>query len=532
MMHRYFLVFASLLFTSLVLGQSFTSNLPIVKITTTNVIEDEEKVEARFQIMDQNINMSSDSVFSIDELVGIEFRGSSSQIFPKKAYGLEVRDKDGDDKDVSIFGWPEEADYVLFASYNEKSFLHNVISMEMARAMGMYAPRTRFVELMINNQYQGLYVLMEKIKRDKGRVDIAKLDPDENSGDDLTGGYLLKIDKFTGTINYFFESLFKTSKEKKIFYQLDTPKEPSEQQKTYIRNYINTVESRFAMSNYTDPQMGYRPLIDVSSFVKFFLVSEVSRNMDAYRISSFLHKDKDSNDPRLKMGPVWDFDIAYGNADYCEGNRHDLWAYKFNEICPFDDLQVPFWWEKLMLDPYFFDEVRKEYSHQRISGFLQENKITSTIDSLAEVIQVAQSRNFTRWPILGEYVWPQPQPIATTWNEEVAELRRWFKNRILWLDGQFLLSNQKAENSNQTFISPNPTDNLDAVNIHQLKPDNYQLILSNMTGQVFYNQNVWLDGETRLSNVIGNFSHLSTGVYFIHLSSRSESISLRLLLHD
>lgn len=531
MMHKYLLLFIFLLSTGLVSGQIFTSNLPVVKITTSNVIEDEEKVEARMQIIDRNNNTSSDTIYTVDELIGIEFRGSSSQIFPKKAYGLEVRDKDGDDKDVSIFGWPEEADYVLFASYNEKSFLHNVISMQMASAMGMYAPRTRFVELMINNQYQGLYVLMEKIKRDKGRVDIAKLDPDENAGDDLTGGYLLKIDKFTGTVNFYFESAFKSSKQKKIFYQLDTPDEPSEQQKAYIRNYINTVESRFASSNYTDPQIGYRPLVDVSSFVKFFLVSEVSRNMDAYRISSFLHKDKDSNDPRLKMGPVWDFDIAYGNADYCEGNRHDLWAYKFNEICPNDDLQVPFWWEKLMSDPYFLDEVRKEYSHQRRSGFLQESKITSTIDSLAEVIQFAQSRNFARWPILGEYVWPQPQPVATSWNEEVAELRSWFKKRIAWLDGQFLLSNLVTESSGHTFIYPNPTDNLDAVTFHGVKPGNYQLTLSNMTGQIFYNQSARLESGARLTDVFGNFSPLSAGVYFLNLRSGSENLTIKLLYH-
>ena len=484
------------------------------------------------QIMDRNNNTSSDTVYAVDELIGIEFRGSSSQIFPKKAYGLEVRDKDGDDKDVSIFGWPEEADYVLFASYNEKSFLHNVISMEMARAMGMYAPRTRFVELMINNQYQGLYVLMEKIKRDKGRVDIAKLDPDENSGDDLTGGYILKIDKFTGTVNYYFESLIKTSKSKKIFYQLATPNDPSEPQKTYIRNFVNSVESRFASTNYTDPQIGYRPLIDVTSFVKFFLVSEVSRNMDAYRISSFLHKDKDSNDPRLKMGPVWDFDIAYGNADYCEGTRHDLWAYKFNEICPNDDLQVPFWWEKLMSDPYFFDEVRKEYSHQRISGFLQESKITSTIDSLATVIQFAQARNFVKWPILGEYVWPQPQPIATSWNGEVAELRNWFKKRLSWLDAQFLLTNQQNEHIIQTFISPNPTDNVEEVTIHDLKPGNYHLILSNTTGQVLYNRSTRLETNTRLSDVFGSLSQLNAGVYFIQLRSGEEACTIKLLLQN
>ncbi|MBK8636635.1 MAG: CotH kinase family protein [Saprospiraceae bacterium] len=178
--------------------------------------------------------------------------------------------------------------------------------MNLARELGMYASRTRYVEVILNGNYQGVYVFMEKVKRDKGRVDIDKLDDDENSGDDLTGGYILKIDKFTGSIGGSFTSDFKTQYGKDIHYQYDTPKDPTSQQANYIQNFIRTFENTVNNANYKDPDVGYRKYADVESFVKYFLINEFARNMDGFRISTFMHKDKDSRGGKLKMGPAWD----------------------------------------------------------------------------------------------------------------------------------------------------------------------------------------------------------------------------------
>ncbi len=129
--------------------------------------------------------------------VGIEIRGRYSANLPQKPYGFETRDEAGNNLNVPILGMPEENDWILTANYNDKAFLRNFLAFELFRKMGHYAPRTVYCEVVLNDAYQGIYLLGEKIKRDKNRVDIAKLNPDENSGDDLTGGYIFVNDYYT-----------------------------------------------------------------------------------------------------------------------------------------------------------------------------------------------------------------------------------------------------------------------------------------------------------------------------------------------
>ena len=127
--------------------------------------------------------------------IGIEIRGQSSQMFPKKQYGFETRDSENEDLDVSLLGLPEEEDWILHAPYSDKSLIRNALIYDLSRDIGRYSSRLVFVELILNNIYDGLYILMEKLKRDKYRIDINKLKSSENEGEDLTGGYILKLDK-------------------------------------------------------------------------------------------------------------------------------------------------------------------------------------------------------------------------------------------------------------------------------------------------------------------------------------------------
>ncbi|HEX5167778.1 MAG TPA: CotH kinase family protein, partial [Cyclobacteriaceae bacterium] len=184
-------------------GQTFSSsNLPIIVIDTDNQpILDDPKIMASMGIIDNGAgerNNLADPFNNYDGKMGIEIRGSSSQMFPKKQYGIELWDDASNGIDASLLGLPEEEDWVLFAPYNDKSLMRDVMAYKLGRDMGHYAPRTKYCEVVLNDQYNGLYVLIEKIKRDKNRVDINKLDPDEISGNSLTGGYILKLDKTTG----------------------------------------------------------------------------------------------------------------------------------------------------------------------------------------------------------------------------------------------------------------------------------------------------------------------------------------------
>jgi hypothetical protein len=504
-----FALFISTAFSSFA---QLRSTLPIVVINTNGkTIVDEPKTMADMKIMHKGNgqeNLQTDAPNIYDGKIGIEFRGSSSQQFPKKPFGFETWDANGEDINVSLFGWPKEEDWILYASFNEKSLMHNVLTMKMGRAMGIYASRTQYVEVIINGEYQGVYVLMEKIKRDNGRVDIAKLDDDENSGDDLTGGYIIKIDKGTGTDNGSWARTHTVSpnKTQRIRYYYEYPSDPSPQQRTYIQKYVDDFENALKAENFTDPANGYRKYANVSSFIKLFLLNEVSRNIDGYRISTFMYKDKDSKgeEGKLHLGPPWDYDISYGNADYCQGNRFDLFAYRFNDLCPDDTWQVPFWWNRFMQDPAFLAELRDTYLKERESGGLFSNEnTTKMIDDLEAELQQPQVRNFQKWQILGQYVWPQPEPIATTWKGEVDELRIWLQKRLIWLDSNMPGIYVGSEKIPELTIKAYPNPFVDAINIslEVASPKEALITMYDSFGREFIHQTEQLKSGKNIVNI-------------------------------
>lgn len=487
-------------------AQLSTSKLPIFIINTKGQsIKDEPKILAELKVVyngEGKDNKLTDTQFHYNSFVGIEYRGSSSQMFPKKGLGIELRTEKGENNPLALCGLPEDSDWILFASYNEKSLMHNVLSMSFARQMGMNASRTKYVEVVINNSYQGVYVLMEKIKVDKNRVDIATLKPEDVSGDELTGGYIVKIDKSTGTNYGTFRSNYTNANgfANQYFYHL--PKTINDTQKNYIRAYIRKFEDAIYGKDFKDELKGYHQYVDLSSFAKMFIINEVSRNIDGYRISSYFSKDKDSKGGKLTASPPWDYDISYGNADYCEGSRYDLWAYKFNEICPRDGFQVPVFWERMISDPKFIGELRNIYFEQRKKGgVLDHDRIVKEIDGLKENLGEAAIRNFQKWPIIGTYVWPSPQPIPQTWDLEIVELKNWIYNRLTWMDRNFpeefvLTSNELPSENLQITAFPNPFVDKLQVKILSQKAQKAEVTFSDITGRMILKKNIELvEGE-------------------------------------
>lgn len=419
-----------------------SSNLPIVVITTNGqAIVDDPKIEASMGIIYNGVgvrNSLTDPFNNYNGKIGIEIRGSSSQMFPKKQYGIELHDAVGASLDASLLGLPQQSDWILFAPYNDKSLVRDPLAYKLGRDLGRYAPRTKYCEVVLNGQYQGIYILIEKIKRDKNRVDISKLDPIEISGDDLTGGYIIKIDKDTGTGGDGWMSTYTPpgrSGNQTIFYQYDYPKASSiaTQQKAYIKQYMTAFENALAANNFKDPDVGYAKYIDVNSFIDYFIANEVSKNVDAYRLSTFMHKKKDSDGGKLIMGPIWDFNLGFGNADYCtKGNPEGL-VIRFNSLCNKDFWLIPFWWDRLLEDPAFRDKLIARWTALR-SDKLLTSKIHSYIDSVTAVLNVeSQQRNFQQWPVLGKYVWPNYY-VGQTYQQEVDWLKNWTEQRMTWLD--------------------------------------------------------------------------------------------------
>jgi hypothetical protein len=425
-------------------AQSFTSsNLPIIVINTNGqTIVDEPKITADMGIIlnaGGARNSVTDPFNNYNGKIGIEIRGSTSQdFFPKKQYGIELRDAAGASIDASLLGLPKKDDWVLFAPYDDKSLMRDVLAYKLGRDLGRYASRFKYVELVLNGQYQGIYVLLEKVKRDKNRVSIDKLDPGETTGDALTGGYIIKLDKIEGSGGQGWASTFAPPNRKGqqiTFFQYDYPKQEDivTEQKTYIQSYVNSFETALAGGSFKDPVSGYPKYIDVDSFVDYFIGNELPRNPDAYRLSTFIHKRKDSDGGKLVMGPIWDFNLGFGNVNFCAKDSPEGFIIHYNRICPDDGWLVPFWWDRLFEDDAFKAKVAARWSSLR-AGVYQTSRIMGFIDSVATVLNVeAQQRNFQRWPVLGIYVWPNAY-IGNTFQDEVNFLKSWTTRRLTWMD--------------------------------------------------------------------------------------------------
>ncbi len=477
------------------------SKLPILVIETDGqMIEDEPKKNVHLGIIDNGpdqINNITDPFTNYDGIIGIELRGQSSQMFPKLPFGFETRDENGENNNVELLGMPKENDWVLHNPYSDKSLLRNVLAYKIAGELMEYAPRTRLCEVLLDGEYQGVYVLTEKIKIDDGRVNIAKLKPEDIEGDELTGGYIIKVDKPFEVFLLGWES------QQSTFYYYHDPKidELNVQQRTYIQNYVDDFENTLASFNFKDSIDGYRKYIDVSTFVDFFLVNEISRNIDGYRLSTYLFKDKESNGGRLRMGPVWDFNLAFGNADYCRGSEIGGWSYQFNEVCESDPWQVPFWWERLMLDPAFKMAIHARWTSLR-SEFLSNQNMLLCIDNLVNEMGVAPDRNFQKWPILNEYIWPNSF-VGNTYNNEISFLKEWLLDRMEWMDGAIADFENNLSTPNpitSATINPNPFSETIIVDYNAQANQKMKLQLFNVIGGLILEstQTASTDGNNQL----------------------------------
>lgn len=506
--------------------QLVESNLPIIIITTDNSedIVDEPKIPAIMKIIYNkngimnNINQDS---FHFEGVIGIELRGQSSlALFPKKGYGIETRDEDGEDKDVAILDMPEESDWVIHSPYSDKSLLRNAIVYSLAGDMMSYAPRVKLCELIINDEYLGVILFTEKIKRDKNRVDINKLKDDENEGDDLTGGYILKFDK-ADSDEYAWTSPYRPianrSTNTNFIYNYPKPEDITNEQKSYIREYITEFENVLNSSNFTDPTNGYRKYIDPSTFIDYMIVNEISKNVDGYRLSTYMYKDKDSNDGKLSMGPVWDFNLAFGNADYCAGSVTSGWAYDFNEVCPDDYWVIHFWWKRLLEDEAFRQELKDRYFSLR-SDLLRTDRIINMIDSLTTEVDIAKDRNFIKWPVIGSYVWPN-NFVGNSYASEIDYLKVWITNRLEWLDiniNNLTTSIKDISANNPYIIYPNPTSGF--LTVENIDKSTIEFIeLYNSMGQLIQ--------QSSYKDHLDINPHLANGVYILRIKEKESKVS-------
>lgn len=434
---------------------NFQNRVPTVYISTKgNTIVNEPKVQSIMQIQ-----LGDTIVFRSN--IGIEYRGSTSfRLFDQKSYGIELRDAADNDTDSAIMDFPKQSDFILYAPANDKSLIRNTLIYDLSNQIGMYATRTKYVQLNIDGQYLGLYVLMEKIKRDKNRVNITKMANTDISGSAVTGGYIFKIDKSAGDNSLvgwdadaiYTEALGFRSKYdpngNKLTYSAFGPKKGAETyimyeypkndaivdaQKKYVQSYFSNFEDALLSDHYKDPINGYQNYIDINSFIDFLILNEFAYNPDAYRLSTFMHKERLG---KLKMGPIWDFNLGFGNDDRAAFNNASTWMFNFNNFYSNDGWLIHFWWKKLLSDPSFTDKLKTRWSSLRANK-LSENNIMQTIDQHITILKNTKSieRHFDRWRILGVKL-PFNNFVGNSHQEEVDFLKSWIKKRLIWMDSE------------------------------------------------------------------------------------------------
>jgi len=395
------------------------TGLPTVYLNThtaTSEITDKEYLEnCSFTLVP-----TDDSIVADDE---VEVKGHGNSTWggkPKQSYNVKL------DKKKELLGMAKSKKWVLLANYFDRTLLRNYYVDSLGNTLFTHMPWNptgKSVDLVLNGEYMGTYLLSEKVKLEKNRVtvqDISDLDEDVN-GDGVInlddGGFLLEVD-----VRYDEDKYFTTKQGVAVtLSDPDDAEDISDEMFNHIQNIVQTAEDALYSDTFTDEETGYAKYLDVDSVIDWYLINEFTKNVDANFFSS-VYMYYDPADKKLHMGPIWDYDISCGNVklygcDEPEGYR----------------IQGALWISRLFEDPAFRVNVRARWDE--LKGSLYQS-VNHDIQSDADALEVSQTYNFMRLPILGTYIYPTPKGYLrrTTYQSEVDHLIHWLNIRYKWLD--------------------------------------------------------------------------------------------------
>jgi hypothetical protein len=290
--------------------------------------------------------------------------------------------------------------------------MRNRLAFLLAKRLGSdFAPDSRFVEVVLNGDFVGNYLLTSQVEVNANRVNIPELTDKNTSDDEITGGYLMEVDQKKDATTVF-------TTPKGLPFGMKSPEVPTAKQLAYIKKYIQDTENALYASNFTDPTAGYQKYINSDSFMNWYFTNEVMENEDTRDFSSiFYYKDRGG---KLGMGPVWDFDISTGNVDYSPAVEPEgIWYIRDGP-----------WFIRMAQDAVFILKVRKRWTDMR-STIIQQ--VLTDVDQTALDLKLSQAQNFKRWPTLDKYVWPNAVVLGT-YDKEVAHLKEFLTKRIAWMD--------------------------------------------------------------------------------------------------
>ena len=387
---------------------SFTG-LPIVTINTDGgkeIVSEDDYLNATFAL-DPNGN---DSAKVISATGSIKGRGNSTWGFIKKPYKFKF------DKKTSLFGSAPSKEWVLLANYADKTLIRNYLANTLSASMKMaFSPMSEFVELYLNGKYNGNYMLTDQVEVSPSRVNIDELTTTDTDPSKLTGGYMMEIDqRIYETLDApFFESRF-------FPVTVKSPKTPTDGQMSYIKGYVLEAENVLYGTNYRDPVNGFRKYFDEDSFIKWFIINEIFKNVDSQSFSSIdFYKPRNG---KIFFGPVWDFDLGAGNATHNPSCEVATGFYTLYHK----------WFVQMYEDPAFKVKVAEIWKQYRTTFLNMNNLITDE----GKLLEVSELMNFRLWPNFSDPSWCVIQGKAN-YAEHVAWLRQFLTKRIDWLDQQF-----------------------------------------------------------------------------------------------
>lgn len=381
---------------------SFTG-LPMLYITTDglrDVTSKDTYIGANLVLKEDVRTRAAGDV--VESRVNIKGRGNSSWKFPKKPFRLKF------DQKVSMLDMHKDKSWVLIPNYNDKSMLRNSLAFYMSSISNLdYTPESHFVELIFNGKYWGTYQLCEKVKISNHRVAV---------GDD---GFLVEIDsRAPGESGSHF---FQVPHLENVVNVKDPDEELTDEGLRYVRDFIVKADAALFSSKYTDPNVGWRAYMDMDSFVDWYLIQEIGKNLDGnFDTSCYMHLARGG---KLMMGPIWDMDVAYGNIDQANQSCYRPTGFHIMYVQ---------WYSRLFKDPAFVRRVKERFNY----FYRHQNEILANVNADAQYLKYSAQENNDVWHLLNTYTWPNYN-VWGSYQNEVQELKEWFVTRMNWLKTQF-----------------------------------------------------------------------------------------------
>jgi spore coat protein CotH len=372
------------------------TGLPIIYINTNGVEITSKDIEIPGTLtIDGGRNYSE----LINAPMAIRGRGNSTWwVHPKKPYQLKF------DSKTEMLGMPKDKKWIFLAEYSDKTMLRNVAAFEMGYLSKLeWTPKSAFSEVYVNNQYNGTYSISQKVEAGSNRVVLGST------------GYLLEIDQLDrldpGDVYFRTNDFLINIKEPELTIDSN--------EYIYVKNLLNEFENVLKSNQFKDANIGYVKYIDVDSFIDWYLINEIAKNQDSKDFSSIFLNVMPGQ--KIKMGPIWDFDLAFGNVNYSDAtNPTGFWVKDHK------------WYARLFQDPLFVAKVKSRFIYFKDN----QNLILNKIDSHANYLKWAQEENNKKWNTIGVYVWPNPV-VLSTYDAEVNQLKTWYSQRMIWLGTAF-----------------------------------------------------------------------------------------------